>query len=65
MLACQARCFLARSAYDPWTIRQTLGSAGIERSEDELRAVVESMHWTCERLHERQWERPSFWASAR
>ena len=48
-----AICLFARGVYDLETISQALGSVGIERGADELRAMGQRIYWERVRLRER------------
>jgi aldehyde:ferredoxin oxidoreductase len=48
-----AICLFARGVYDMETISQALGSVGIERSVEQLRAMGERVYWERVRLRER------------
>jgi aldehyde:ferredoxin oxidoreductase len=48
-----AVCLFARGVYDLETISRALGSVGIERSADELRAMGRRLYWERVRLRER------------
>ncbi len=48
-----AICLFARGVYDLDTISQALGSVGIQRSADELRAMGERVYWERVRLRDR------------